>query len=456
MYALAQNVLTTEATEVPNPPQRPEIQSQRWEEDWCALANPSLRTGPLDALKYIPLTPDGSACLSFGANVRERVEAFDAPQFGTSHQAPNTYLLDRVELDADLKVDGWEAFIQLEDAEAPGKTIVTPADADRLDLEEGFIAHVGSLGDGTLKLRIGRQEFAFDLQRFVSDRDGANVRQAYDAIWADYELPDWRIISFVSEPVQYVNNTVFDDYSDRNLFLGGFRVERRNVGPGNLAVYYLRYQNEDGQFVGASGYEIRNCFDVHYSGVMGPIDFDAEAMGQQGSIGDRPVLAWAFGERSGYTFKTALWSPNLSIQFDAASGNRSSSTSGTFGTFNPLFPNEWYFSLSGLTTYANLVHIKPILSVTPEPSLLLQAAVGFQWRQTTNDAIYTVPVVPVANTAGHGNLWTAGYLQFDVAKQINANVTLYAEAAQYEVGSTIRRAGGHNTTYASFQVSLAW
>ena len=37
---------------------RPAIKTNRWQEDWSVLANPTLRTAPLDSLKYIPLSSD--------------------------------------------------------------------------------------------------------------------------------------------------------------------------------------------------------------------------------------------------------------------------------------------------------------------------------------------------------------------------------------------------------------
>lgn len=435
--------------------QRPLILPERWEEDWSVLADPALRTEPLDALKYIPLShDDGKIYLSLGGNLRERVESYNAPLFGTSGQKSNTYLLDRLQVHADLHVDGWQAFIQLADDETLGKDSVGPADADRLDVEQAFIAHVGQVGDGVLKVRVGRQEFAFDLQRFVSTREGPNVRQAYDAVWGDYEIGTWRIISFVSHPTQYQNTAVFDDYSGHNLVLDGFRVERQGFGPGDLAAYYLRYQNGTANFASAAGPERLNAVDFHYSGTAGPIEYDAEAMGQQGEIGNRPILAWAFGSRFGYTFQNEPWTPRFYLQTDAASGN--TSRNGTFGTFNPLFPNGYYFPLAGLTTYANLIHVKPVISIMPSKTLTLQVGVGFQWRETTQDAIYTIPAQALPNTAGLGSLWTAVYFQFDIAKKISPGVTLSAQAVQYEVGSTIRNAGGHNTTYANVQVGLAW
>ena len=79
---------------------------------------------------------------------------------------------------------------------------LTPVDQDRLDLEEAFITVTEPLDRGMLKVRVGRQQMGFDLQRFISVRDGPNVRQSYDAVWVDYERGLWRFISFYSHPVQ--------------------------------------------------------------------------------------------------------------------------------------------------------------------------------------------------------------------------------------------------------------
>jgi hypothetical protein len=80
---------------------RPTIGMNRWQEDWSVLADPSLRTGPFDSLKYIPIPQLGpSAYLSLGGNIRQRLQTFDAPLFGTSGQRSNTYLLDRVQAQA--------------------------------------------------------------------------------------------------------------------------------------------------------------------------------------------------------------------------------------------------------------------------------------------------------------------------------------------------------------------
>src|SRR5262245_19671014 len=55
------------APTVPAKPTRPKIMMYRWEEDWSVLADPALRTEPLDGFKYIPISPgDPHSYLSFG------------------------------------------------------------------------------------------------------------------------------------------------------------------------------------------------------------------------------------------------------------------------------------------------------------------------------------------------------------------------------------------------------
>jgi len=58
------------------------------------------------------------------------------------------------------------------------KTTIGGADQNRVDLRLAFAEYINTFDAGTFKSRIGRQDFAFDLQRFISSRDGPNVRQS--------------------------------------------------------------------------------------------------------------------------------------------------------------------------------------------------------------------------------------------------------------------------------------
>jgi Alginate export len=158
-------------------PDRPAISFNRWSEDWSVLADPDVPREPLDELKYIPLSNDEARTyLSFGVNIRERFEVNDA-NFGTGGNQRDSYLLSRTEAHADLRIAGRvQIFLQLQSDTAPGKERLSPVDQDRLGIEQAFVAVSEPLGNGAVAIRIGRRENGFDLQRFLSVRDGPNVR----------------------------------------------------------------------------------------------------------------------------------------------------------------------------------------------------------------------------------------------------------------------------------------
>ena len=142
------------------------------------------------------------------------------------------------------------------------------------------------------------------------------------------------------------------------------------------------------------------------------------------------------GSVGGYTFEHARWSPRIGLQLDLASGDRRAGD-GTIGTFNPLFPNAYYFTLMSTPTYANLIHLRPSLELRPVQNLKLIARVGLQWRETTQDAVYVIPNRPVSGTAGMPGRWTGIYEQLRAEWQINRNWAAAVEGVQYQVGDAI-------------------
>ncbi len=445
------------AADISAPAKRPAIKSNRWQEDWSALADPALRTQPLDGLKYVPLSiSDPGTYVSFGANLRERFETNHTPGFGIGGVEGDSYLIQRAQFHIDLHFfEDWQIFTQFEDDRAFWKRSVGPTDADKVDLRLAFVSYSHDFDAGTFKARIGRQDFAFDLQRFVSSRDGPNVRQSFDAVWADWETGPWRFIGFASQPVQYSNDEAFDDTSNGDFRFSTLRVERQVLGANELSAYYSLYQKHEAHYLDGSGDENRHIFDTRFAGNSNGLDWDIEGMGQLGSVGDKDIRAWAIGARAGYTFDDSSWTPRLGLQFDMASGDRNAGD-GTVGTFNPLFPNGYYFTLAGYTGYANLIHLKPSITVKPTDKMTLMAAVGLQWRQTTADAIYVQPNQALAGTAGRGGAWSGAYGQVRLDYAFSVNLTGAVEAVHYEVGDAIRNAGGHDGNYLGAQLNFVW
>jgi hypothetical protein len=439
------------------PPARPAILFNRWQEDWSVLANPDVPKEPFDNLKYISLSDrDPQTYLSLGANLRERFESNDATSFGVGPNRKDSYDISRLEADADLRIAGQlQFFAQLQSDFAIDKTVHTPVDQDRLDLEQAFVTLTEPLDGGLLKVRLGRQQIGFDLQRFVSVRDGPNVRQSYDAAWVDYEYGKWRYITFYSHPVQDRDLRPFDDYSSPHLSYGGFRVERKVMQSASVEIYVSRFSQQDARFPSITGNERRDIVDVHFAGTHGPMDWDIEAMHQSGRIGIDDIEAWSFGSLGGYTFASVLWTPRLGLQVDAASGDKNP-LDNQLNTFNPLFPNGYYVTLAGYTGFVNFIHLKPSLTVHPLPRLKLMTAIGAQWRETTADAVYTQPDSAVAGTAGRAGQYTGTYGQFRGDYTLTEHVWLALEVVHFAVGDVIREVGGHDSNYIGAEIRMGW
>jgi len=438
-------------------PTRPAILFNRWQEDWSVLANPQVPRQPFDALKYISLSSDDPhKYLSLGAGIRERFESNDAAGFGTGRNRSDDYLISRSEVHADLH---WgtqvQGFAQLQSDYAFGKSRRTPVDQDHLGLEQGFVAISEQAADGVFKFRVGRQQLAFDLQRFVSVRDGTNVRQSYDAAWLDYERGAWRLTSFFSHPVVNRDAQSFDDYSSGHLTFGGVKLERRLTGAGLVSVYYAHFTQDNVRMASASGNESRDIIDFHYSGVVEETDWDVESMGQTGNLGAKSVRAWAFGSLAGHTLVAWMWSPRFGLQIDAASGDHDPNGR-TLGTFNPLFPNGYYVTLAAYSGYVNFIHVKPSVTLHPAANLKLVFAAAAQWRETTADAVYTVPNIPVAGTAGEGSAYSGAYGQVRLDWTISRAAAFAIEATHFAVGEAIRHAGGHDSNYAGVEIKYGW
>ena len=311
------------------------------------------------------------------------------------------------------------------------------------------------VGGGILKLRLGRQQFAFDLQRFVSVRDGPNVRQSFDAIWADYEVGPWRLIAYFTEPVANRDDHPFDDASSGHNRFYGARIERHVLGANELSAYWSRFTNDGAIFLDAAGRERRDVWDVRFAGKTELVDWDMEAMGQTGHVDQKRIRAWGIGSRFGYTLAKTTFKPRLGLQVDAASGDTHPGDE-TIGTLNPLFPNGYYLNLAGYTGYTNFVHVKPSITVSPTARLTIMGAVAAEWRMTTRDAIYTQPNVPVPNTAGQGTRWTGTYDQIRIDWKAMTNLSGAIEAVHFNAGDTVRAAGGSDSNYLGIELKIAW
>src|SRR5258707_15537852 len=170
--ACAQNVGQPQ-TPLPAPPPYPQM---TYGEDNRFLANPALRTEPLDVLKYIPLSAtDTNSYLSFGAFIRERVEYVSNPDWGSGPPG-SAYLMQRYLVHADLHLgERLRAFTELGSSLEDWRTGGPPYGVDRgkLTLPEELLGlGVWQWDRRTLTLAVRRLAKALGTGRHLSPRCG--------------------------------------------------------------------------------------------------------------------------------------------------------------------------------------------------------------------------------------------------------------------------------------------
>jgi hypothetical protein len=84
------------------------------------------------------------------------------------------------------------------------------------------------------------------------------------------------------------------------------------------------------------------------------------------------------------------------------------------------------------------------------------AAIGMQWRETTTDAVYTQPDIPVAGTAGRPGRYTGTYGQFRADCIVTPHISLALEAVHFTTAEAIRAAGGHDSDYVGAEFKYGW
>jgi hypothetical protein len=401
----------------------------------------------LDDLRYIPLGAADDVYLSLGGEARLRVDSLDAPRFGIAGEQADLYGLGRALFSADLHV-GSRVRIYGElglHRDFDKKDPPAVSDRDGLDAQVAFV-DVTPDADRRWRLRLGRQEMSLNpTQRFVSVRESPNIRQSFDGARVTRQTADLRVDAFFVHPVT-IQIGDFDDSSNRDQQFYGVYVAKTLSKAVSLDVYAFALDRNGVRFGAARGNEHRTSYGARLAGKRGPIDYEAEGMVQGGRFAGRDIRAWGGSLGGGYTLAQA-WSPRLGLRLDAGSGD-SDPNDDKLGTFNPLFPKGAYFNDTGLTSWSNLVGIRPSLGLAPRRDVSLEISYMVRRRQTGDDAIYLQPSTPLAPVGPSRSKAVGQAAQMDAAWQVNRNLKLQAQLVHQSADDAVRALGGRSVDFA--------
>ena len=393
-------VLAAEDDPHPKRYELPPIEMTRWSEDYRSLAGVDTTLTGLDRLKWLPLLSDSDIALTVGGSIREQFESYQNREFGFAEGDDDVYLMHRLLLHADLRLGSQSrVFVEFGNTLIPGRDATpSPVDKNEFDITQAFLDLTPSGDEDRLRLRIGRQELPLGTGRLVALRDGPNNRLTFDAVRLSLGDELWSLDAFVAAPVD-LRPGVFDDrYNDATAFWGLYGTVPSPIDDqGKIDLYYLGIDREDRVFGAASGHETRHSVGARLFGDHRGFDYNIEAVGQFGRLGDSDIRAWTVASDFGYTWGEHPWRPRFGVRANISSGDRGND--GSTETFDPLFPNNSYFSEAAVLSPSNLIDINPSLSVRPSDRLEVLAMWDFVWLTSEDDAAYGPPGVRLFDPA---------------------------------------------------------
>lgn len=430
--------------------------SHRFDDDFTYLRDSAQREDFWDPIKYVPIGGLTDAYVTFGGEFRERLDHYDSPLFNLRGVHTQNDALSRLLLSADVHLTPYlRTFFQIGSEFQSGKgVLVAPNDQDHLDLQQGFVELDDPIGDRSMAaLRVGRQEIAFGSQRLIAVGEPLNVRRSLDSIRAFYTAGDQRLDAFIGRPVAPTPG-VFDDAWNRDQLLWGlyYTTKVPRVSGLGLDLYYLGLDRHNATFSGVTAQEKRHTVGTRLWGKAAGFDYNAEFMGQFGHFGDRRIRAWGVSIDSGYTFEHVALSPRASLKFDLLTGDHNAKDK-TVGTFNGLFSQYGYFGDSNLVVPSNLINVYPNATVHVAPNVSVTGGLQYLWRESTHDAFYRIPLVPLVTPAQSRSRYIGEQATLEATWQVGRHFTVYGAYAHFFAGNVIHDAKGRDVDYVSTRLS---
>lgn len=426
----------------------PPIQITRWSEDYRPLREIDSTLSGLDRLKWIPLSNENEIALTLGGSVREQFESYQNREFGFAEGDDDVYLMHRLLLHADLRLGAQSrVFVEFGNTLIPGRD-ATPSSVDKneFDITQAFFDLTSGEEDDGIRLRLGRQELPLGSGRLVALRDGPNNRLAFDAARLTVTDDEWSVHAFVAAPVELRPGEFDDRFNDETAFWGLYATLPSPVDDhGKIELYYLGIDREDRAFGGASGHETRHSLGTRLFGSNRGFDYNVEAVGQFGRLGDSAIRAWTVASDFGFTWEEHPWRPRVGVRANISSGNRGND--GSTETFDPLFPNNSYFSEAAVLSPSNLIDVNPSVTVRPTDRLEVLAMWDFVWLTSEDDAAYGPPGVPLFDPADSDGRFVGHSLSAKGTYQFNRHSSLTLAYTHFFAGEAVSSAGGDDVDY---------
>lgn len=413
----------------------------------------------LDCLKRIHLGDNW--LFSTGGQVWNRYVVEQNSRLGLVN---NVYDLLRVRTYGDLWYqDKFRLYAEFISASSYWQNLAPlPIDQNPADFQNLFIdVKLAELNDYPVYARIGRQEVLLGSQRLISTLDWANTRRTFDGARVFRQGEKFDVDLFWLQPV-VPNPQGWSSVNNNQNFAGIWTTYRPKKGT-FLDLYYLFLDNAAPQTQQGI---VRSPYNVHtlgtrYAGDQNNFLWDVELALQLGERGQENIIAGMATVGGGYNFACAPMNPTVWLYYDYASGDHSPN-SGSFNTFNQLFPfGHYYFGWLDQVGRQNIHDLNAHLYLYPVNWMLVQFQYHHFWLDSSTDALYNAAgnAIRRSATGAAGN--NVGdeidlILNFHISKHSDI-LTGYSKLFGGEfLQQTRGRNGSTNSDFYYLQYSYRW
>jgi len=405
----------------------------------------------INAIKFIPFNNQRTIYATIGGQIRLRYEHFsnrnwikDANEDYYSHRLAlhtNVVLGKYVRVFGEL-YNGYTSF---------EKKIVQ---YDELTLHQAFAeVNLPIKQNHTISFRFGRQEMGLGTTRLVGIREGPNIRRAFDGVRLIYNSKNVTVNSFYTKEVFsnfYVFDnkfTLFDDDAPNPKLYGIYSQFKINGLQGFNELYYLGFETNFSKFNDLSGKEKRHTIGLRRFGkVNSRLSFNTEIMYQFGKLGDANISTFNIGTDTHYLLNENKWKPNIGLKLNWSSGDKSLGDNKA-NTFNPMYVNPSFYSLSSIITPVNIFSAHPSISIKPIPKWTVFMDWSIFWRASKNDGLYTPPRFLIRESDGINERYIGNIIGLKSFYTINRHLIIDLNMSYFITGSFIEKSGDSENVF---------
>jgi hypothetical protein len=444
--------------------------TDRSQEDWTFLRDPTLSDDFFDPLKFIPFNNAKTVYLTLSGDERLKNWYETKPFLGQQKPYDSGRFTNRSILGADLHLgDYLRVYGELLNGDAAGWAGYGYNQTYRktLDVQQLYAEVKVPIAGAQTGLMLGRQEFLDAPNYVLFARETPDVPLSWNgarayAIWPRIRFDLFDFVQTNTNPTDAFADT--ENYSARlyGAYSSWAVPDFSFLGqPGHvfLDLFYLGYELGGSSAAiatstkTASGTTVRNNYGTRLWGKAGPIEFSLGGIYQGGqfryakSTDRRPVDAYAVNGVLGYRLVGTRLNTLFALQSDVYSGGNYNAKTGDEGTYTaPYNPQTNYLDTTTYLTAANLVDVAPTMEITPTPTTLLRFKVPMFWRDSTNDAVYgSSRIYTFRGKYSGGYVGTVPQMNF--AWRLTRHLTWTQDAARFLVSDALDHAGAKDGTY---------